>query len=212
MTAAQAADFLHALALANPAPETELRYRDPFTLLVAVALSAQTTDVAVNRATATLFEAISRPSRSLSARGLRLLVIGLALATALPAALMLALGAWPVLGFLGIELGLVILLLTLHRRRSGVAQEVICLTEERLTVRVADGSGRLRVAELEPYWTRVALEEAPDGDARLALVQRHRRVELGCFLSADEKRSLGSALAGALRRYRSPDFDNPQLH
>ena len=57
MNAAQAADFLRALAVANPAPETELHYSDPFTLLVAVVLSAQTTDAAVNKATATLFAA-----------------------------------------------------------------------------------------------------------------------------------------------------------
>ena len=57
MPAAQAAAFIRALAAANPEPKPELEYRDPFTLLVAVVLSAQTTDVAVNKATATLFEA-----------------------------------------------------------------------------------------------------------------------------------------------------------
>jgi endonuclease-3 len=62
MNAAQAADFLRALAAANPAPETELHFRDPFTLLVAVVLSAQTTDAAVNKATATLFEAAPTPA------------------------------------------------------------------------------------------------------------------------------------------------------
>ena len=55
MAAAQAAAFIRALAAANPAPEPELEYQDPFTLLVAVVLSAQTTDLAVNKATATLF-------------------------------------------------------------------------------------------------------------------------------------------------------------
>ena len=55
MPAEQAAAFIRALAAANPAPESELAYADPFTLLVAVVLSAQTTDAAVNRATATLF-------------------------------------------------------------------------------------------------------------------------------------------------------------
>lgn len=62
MNAAQAERFLRALAAANPEPETELHYRDPFTLLVAVVLSAQTTDAAVNKATATLFEAAPTPS------------------------------------------------------------------------------------------------------------------------------------------------------
>ncbi|MGK7869272.1 endonuclease III [Falsiroseomonas sp. E2-1-a20] len=62
MSVAQAQLFLRALAAANPAPETELHFRDAYTLLVAVALSAQTTDVAVNKATATLFAAAATPA------------------------------------------------------------------------------------------------------------------------------------------------------
>jgi endonuclease-3 len=61
MGAEQAAAFIRALAVANPAPETELRYADPFTLLVAVVLSAQTTDAAVNRCTPALFAAAPGP-------------------------------------------------------------------------------------------------------------------------------------------------------
>jgi endonuclease-3 len=62
MNAEKAAAFLRALAVANPAPETELLYRDPFTLLVAVALSAQTTDAAVNKCTPALFDAAPTPA------------------------------------------------------------------------------------------------------------------------------------------------------
>jgi len=54
--------FLAALAGANPEPESELSYADPFTLLVAVVLSAQTTDAAVNRATPALFAAAPGPA------------------------------------------------------------------------------------------------------------------------------------------------------
>ncbi|WP_431285916.1 endonuclease III [Humitalea sp. 24SJ18S-53] len=61
MGAAQAEAFLRALAAANPKPETELLFTDPFTLLVAVALSAQATDASVNRATRGLFAAASTP-------------------------------------------------------------------------------------------------------------------------------------------------------
>jgi endonuclease-3 len=49
------------LQAANPAPTTELRYTTPFELLVAVMLSAQATDVAVNRATARLFRVAGTP-------------------------------------------------------------------------------------------------------------------------------------------------------
>jgi endonuclease-3 len=56
MTRAEVRHFLEALSQANPNPRSELHYRDPFTLLIAVVLSAQTTDVGVNKATPTLFE------------------------------------------------------------------------------------------------------------------------------------------------------------
>jgi endonuclease-3 len=61
MTRAQVRGFIEALAAQNPVPETELLFADPFTLLVAVVLSAQATDVSVNRATETLFRVAPNP-------------------------------------------------------------------------------------------------------------------------------------------------------
>ena len=54
-------EFYRRLAEANPAPETELAYGNIYQLLVAVALSAQSTDVGVNKATRALFEAVHDP-------------------------------------------------------------------------------------------------------------------------------------------------------
>ena len=53
--------FVQALAATNPSPSTELHLADPFTLLVAVVLSAQATDISVNRATETLFKEAATP-------------------------------------------------------------------------------------------------------------------------------------------------------
>lgn len=50
------------LAAHDPAPKTELDYKNPFTLLVAVVLSAQATDVGVNKATETLFALADHPA------------------------------------------------------------------------------------------------------------------------------------------------------
>jgi endonuclease-3 len=50
---------------ANPHPTTELRYGNPFQLLVAVTLSAQSTDVGVNKATAALFKKVKTPAAML---------------------------------------------------------------------------------------------------------------------------------------------------
>jgi endonuclease III len=56
-------EFFRRLAEANPAPTTELDYTDPYTLLVAVVLSAQATDASVNIATKPLFERVKTPKQ-----------------------------------------------------------------------------------------------------------------------------------------------------
>ncbi len=62
-TPKEAAQFFARLAAQNPAPTTELAYRNPFTLLVAVVLSAQATDKGVNKATAELFKIADTPAK-----------------------------------------------------------------------------------------------------------------------------------------------------
>jgi endonuclease-3 len=56
-------EFFRRLAEANPAPETELAYGNTYQLLVAVVLSAQATDVGVNKATRALFESVNTPQQ-----------------------------------------------------------------------------------------------------------------------------------------------------
>ena len=58
--------FFARLSAANPNPASELAHRDPFTLLVAVLLSAQATDVGVNKATEALFAVADTPETMLA--------------------------------------------------------------------------------------------------------------------------------------------------
>jgi endonuclease III len=59
-------EFYRRLAEANPSPETELAYGNEYQLLVAVALSAQSTDVGVNKATRRLFTEVETPAQMLA--------------------------------------------------------------------------------------------------------------------------------------------------
>lgn len=61
MNNAKRAEIFARLAASNPAPTTELEYKTPYQLLVAVVLSAQATDKGVNRATRPLFRACPKP-------------------------------------------------------------------------------------------------------------------------------------------------------
>lgn len=56
-------EFYRRLAEANPSPETELEYGNDYQLLVAVVLSAQATDVGVNKATRALFREVKTPAQ-----------------------------------------------------------------------------------------------------------------------------------------------------
>ena len=61
MKVADRREFFRRLRAVNPKPRTELEYETPFELLIAVILSAQATDVGVNKATARLFPAANSP-------------------------------------------------------------------------------------------------------------------------------------------------------
>ena len=73
MNQAKRQAIFETLRAANPNPTTELRYNSPFELLIAVLLSAQATDVSVNKATAALFAAAATPQamRRLGLEGIR---------------------------------------------------------------------------------------------------------------------------------------------
>jgi endonuclease-3 len=66
MAKVDAERFFNRLAKANPHPRGELEYENPFTLLVAVVLSAQATDVGVNKATRDLFKVADTPDKMIA--------------------------------------------------------------------------------------------------------------------------------------------------
>lgn len=158
-----------------------------------------------------LFEAICQLPAGLSAQGARVVAVLVIAFSALVGGLFTWLGAWPILGFTGAEAALVLGLLALHRRWSRRAMEVVQLSGGRLTIRRTDWRGRREERVLDPYWARLVLEERPGRVSALLLRQRHEAVEIGALLGEEQKRDLAGALDDALRRYRMPVFDNPQL-
>jgi endonuclease III len=73
MSPQDADEFFRRLAAGRPDPKTELSYLNPYTLLVAVVLSAQATDVGVNRATAPLFAVADTPQKMVALGEARLI-------------------------------------------------------------------------------------------------------------------------------------------
>lgn len=167
--------------------------------------------LAVPAAEPALFEAVCTPPAGLSNLGLKILA-GVVLAfSALIGVFFAWLGAWPILGFTGAEAVLVIGLLALHRRWSRRSMEVVRLVGGRLVIQRTDWRGRREELVLDPYWARLSLEERPGRVSALILRYRRREVEIGALLGEEQKRDLADALAAALRGFREPVFDNPQL-
>ena len=144
-----------------------------------------------------LFAATLTPHRSLTPTGKRV-VIGLIAALALvPGLVFYVAGAWPVVGFLGLDVLLVYVAFRLNYR-SGRRYETLELSPARFTLTRVHPSGRQEQYDCNPYWARVNLREWPDGRTVLSVVSRGTELRFGSFLTDDERRDLASALREAL--------------
>ena len=157
------------------------------------------------------FEAVCAPPSSFSPRAFRVLVALAGIGAAWPTIVVLWFGAWPVLGFLGGELVLVLGLVAWHARRSARVMETLLLAGDRFSIARSDARGRRQSFDLDPYWARARLIEQAGGTCRLLVQHRGGTVEIARSLGAEDKRALAEALADALARYRNPIFDDPRL-
>ncbi|BBK40301.1 membrane protein [Allostella vacuolata] len=169
-------------------------------------MSSQTMAMSALAEPAPLLDLELRPHRSLSPAGFTLLMAVLGGFGFVTGVLFLAIGAWPVFGFLGLDvLGVYVAFRVSYARARSTADHVR-LTGDALTV---DQLRPRRAAErwtFQPYWLRVVLDQGrPAGRDRLVLTSHGRRLEVGAFLGPDERARVADLLRDALRRYREPD-------
>lgn len=143
---------------------------------------------------------ILRPHRSLSPRGFWLLMGLLAGVSFAAGVVFWWVGAWPVVGFLGLD---VVLIYVAFRLSYASAREFerIRLTADTLTIEQASHAGTRRV-ELQPYWLRVELIEKPGRPSRLVLTSHGRSHMIGAFLAPSERAQLALLLRAALAEQR----------
>ena len=146
-----------------------------------------------------LFDAVLYPHRSLSPRGVRNVILGIAGALALVALYFTALGAWPVLPFFGCEI-LLIWWAFRTNVRDGRAFERVRLTREELTIARVGPSGREQHHRIAPpHWLSVDLTSRPGGDNELRIASHGKSLKVGVFLTPEERNELAIALRDALR-------------
>jgi len=144
------------------------------------------------------FSTSLRPHRSLSPEGFKWLIRGVLAANVLIGVPMYLLGAWPVAGFLGLDVALLWFLFQrsyVDARRS----ESLVLTDRELIVERLSPYGDHEEYRLDAYWLRVELDKNAE---RLAAASRGSRIVLGRFLSPGERRQLADDLEAAHARLR----------
>jgi uncharacterized membrane protein len=149
-----------------------------------------------------LFAATLTPHRSLSPRG-KQVVIGLVAALALvPGIVFYVAGAWPVVGFMGLDVLAIWAALTISMR-GGRAYEVVTLWPGTLDITKVDAKGTEETLTLVPFDVRFVIDR--DYNERVTglwLRERERQIALGAFLSVEEKLSFAKAFGTALRKAR----------
>jgi len=153
----------------------------------------------MERSNPKLWQAQLAPHRSLTRRG-EAVIVGLAAAVSLAIGLIFYLaGAWPVLGFLGLDVALLWWALR-HNLAGGEQSERIFITPHELIVeRRERGRGTAETRLIRP-WVRIVLEEDPARSlvGPLYLVSKELRIEIGRFLGAEERQTLARELRLAL--------------
>jgi uncharacterized membrane protein len=146
----------------------------------------------------TIFAATLTPHRSLGATGFLILMLCIGSLSFVSGMVFLLLGAWPVFGFLGLDVLLVYVAFRANFRAARAYEEVT-VTASELTVRKVSHRGGVRQWTLNPLWVRLErIVHDEFGIQRLFLVSHGRRLSIAAFLPPEEKASFARALSTAL--------------
>jgi uncharacterized membrane protein len=148
------------------------------------------------------FSTTLSPHRSLSPEGFKWLIRGVLAANVVVGLPMYLLGAWPVAGFMGID----VWLLWFFFQRSYLdarRRETLTLTDRELVVERRSPDGEREQHRLDAYWLSFEISEE-----RLVLISRGNRIVVGRFLSPEERGQLAEELKAAHARMRTPRYEH----
>ena len=140
----------------------------------------------------TLFSAIITPHRSLSAAGFMVVMALVGVVSFAGGLFFFILGAWPVVGFLGLDVLLIYWAFRVNYR-AALAYEEVDITAGALTVRKVSHRGKVSEWTLNPLWTRLDKQTHEEfGIEKLFLVSHGRKLAIANFLGPDEKESFAA--------------------
>jgi uncharacterized membrane protein len=146
----------------------------------------------------TLFRALLTPHRSLGRKGFAVLMgVLIAIWVGIGIAFM-SLGAWPVVGFFGLDV-LALYLAFRWNYRAARAREEVSVSRTQVDIRKVAPSGRAEEHRFNPFWTRFAVDRHELlGITRMAVEGEGQQVPIGGFLNPDDRESFATAFGRAL--------------
>ncbi|MEM7749428.1 MAG: DUF2244 domain-containing protein [Pseudomonadota bacterium] len=144
------------------------------------------------------FRAVLTPNRSLSPWGFILLMSVLCVVSFAIGIAFLLMGAWPVLGFFGLDI-LLIYWAFRWNYRTAREFETVEISPQSITVTRHSLDGVVDRIDFQTYWVRIFVDEEPSGRAHLRLRSHGNEIRLGQFLSDDERRSFAEILEAEVR-------------
>ena len=147
-----------------------------------------------------LFSATITPHRSLGRKGFIIVMCAVGGISFIAGMVFLIAGAWPVIGFFGLDVLLIYWAFKVNYRAAR-AYETVTVTSSELVVRQVSHRGHKTEMAFNPLWVRLEREADPEFNAgKLYLVSRGRKFPIAGFLSPKEKDSLRERLAGRIAR------------
>jgi uncharacterized membrane protein len=150
-----------------------------------------------------LFRAVLTPHRSLGPKGFMVLMGAVCAVSFGTGLLFYLIGAWPVIGFMGLDVLLIYVAFKLNFRALRLC-ETVALTEKELTVTRIAPSGRAQSWSFNPYWVRLSLQPRLGRSSELSIASHGKRLVFASFLTDGEREDFASALSSALTAARSP--------
>jgi uncharacterized membrane protein len=156
-----------------------------------------------------LFSALLTPHRSLSRSGFVALMAFLTVISFAAGLAFWLMGAWPVLGFFGLDVLAIYWAFRINFRHARASEE-IRITPSELRLRRVSHRGHVVEFVLNPLWVQLDRKtHAEYGIEKLYLLSKGRRVAIASFLGPDEKASFAKALGAALAAARRGPSYNP---
>lgn len=137
------------------------------------------------------------PHRSLSPRGFVLLMALVSGVSFIAGVIFWLAGAWPVVGFFGLDVALIYLAFKLNYAAARMYETIDISGDEMIVRRVKFGRSPQEWT-FQPYWVRVEMAFDDDICGPLFVKSHGRRLEIGAFLPGEERKAFAEALRSAL--------------